>query len=76
MASWTRGNWRKTDGASVIGPIPALKIGDLSVIWTRVPVSLSPAHDNRTPYAIEVAGGSRNSAMSRRRRKCAAPYCP
>src|SRR5580704_6215846 len=47
-------------------PHPALKNGDLSVIWTHVPVSLSRTHDNRTPYAVEVAGGGRSSAISRK----------
>src|ERR1700730_2614198 len=37
LASWTLRNWRKTDRASWYRPHPALKNGDLSVIWTHVP---------------------------------------
>jgi hypothetical protein len=29
-------------------------------------VSLSQIHDNRTPYAVQVAGGGRSSAINRR----------
>ena len=32
----------------------------------RVPLSLSRTHDNRTLYAVEVAGGGRSSAISRK----------
>jgi hypothetical protein len=64
LASWTRRNWRERQTARPYRPHPAL--GDLFVIWTTSPVSLSQIHDNRTPYAVEVAGGGRSSAINRR----------
>ena len=42
LASWTHRNWRKTDHASGIGPIPRSKNVDLSVIWTHVPREFVP----------------------------------
>ena len=66
MASWTRRNWRKTDRASGIGPIPRSKKAIFLSYGRTSPESLCRTHNNRTPYAVEVAGGGRSSAINRR----------
>ncbi len=63
LASWTRRNWQMTDRASGIG---RSKMAIFLSYGRTSPVSLSRTHDNRTPYAVEVAGGGRSSAINRR----------
>src|SRR3984893_3159842 len=56
LASWTRRNWRKTDRASGIGPIPRSKMAIFLSYGRTSPVSLSRTHDNRTPYISAAIG--------------------
>ena len=47
-------------------PCPEPRHVEFSLIETRLSCEFEPTHDNRTPYAVEVTGGGRNSAMSRK----------
>ena len=64
LASWTRRNWQMTDRASGIGPIPRSKMAIFLSYGRTSPVSLSRTQSK--PYAVEVAGGGRSSAINRR----------
>jgi hypothetical protein len=47
-------------------PCPEPRHVEFSLIETRLSCEFEPTHDNRTPYTVEVTGGGRNSAMSRK----------
>ena len=49
-----------------IGPIPRSKMAIFLSYGRTSPVSLCRTHNNRAPYAVEVAGGGRSSAINRR----------
>jgi hypothetical protein len=48
------------------GPIPRSKMAIFLSHGHKSPVSLFRTDDYRTPYAVEVAGGGRSSAMRRK----------
>jgi hypothetical protein len=50
------------------GPTPFSEWGrvEFSLIETHLSCKLERTHDNRTPYAVDVTGGGRSSAISRR----------
>src|SRR4029077_871787 len=54
LASWTRRNWRKTDRASGIGPIPRSKMAIFLSYGRTSPVSLSRTHDQSQDVGEEV----------------------
>src|SRR3984893_9017442 len=58
---------RLVDGRRA-GPTPFSEWGrvEFSVIETHHSCKLERTHDNRTPYAVDVTGGGRSSAISRR----------
>jgi hypothetical protein len=58
---------RLVDGRRA-GPTPFSEWGrvEFSLIETHLSCKLERTHDNRTPYAVDVTGGGRSSAISRR----------
>jgi hypothetical protein len=44
----------------------APKSAEFAIIKTHVSISFGRTRDDGTPYAVDVAGGGRNSAMSRK----------
>ena len=59
---------RLVDGRRA-GPTPFSEWGrvEFSLIKTQLSLQVfDRTHDNRTPYAVDITGGGRNSAISRR----------
>src|SRR5256885_13703219 len=61
---------RLVDGRRA-GPTPFSEWGrvEFSLIETHLSCKLERTHDNRTPYAVDVTGSGRSSAMSRSKRR-------